>query len=323
MKMVFIVWAPYSRRSKTLANEFGAKIYFIHWKFRRKIYWIFKYLIQFIKTILILKKEKPEIIFAQNPPLFCPLTALIYSKIFGSRLVVDNHTLAFYGYWKRVSFLNNWILKNADLVTLANEDLKKITNSYDVNSFVIESKIPNFGKMKKIKLKGKFNITVINTFSDDEPVDEIFKAIEKVPEINFNITGDLKYAKSHYIKNKPKNVRYTGFISGKKYIDLLKKSNAIMILTTENHTMLSGAFEGVGVEKPLLISNWSVLKNYFNAGVIYTNNKSENIVKAIKKIRREEKKLIERIKILRKKRTVEWNLKFKKLKNMLKNLYNN
>lgn len=322
MKTVFIVWAPYSRRSRTLANKLGAKLYLVHWKFRKKRYWILKYFIQFIKTMSILKNERPDTIFAQNPPLFCPLAVLLYSKIFGSKLVVDNHTLAFYGYWKKISLINKWVLKNSDLVTLANEDLAKITNSYGVKSFVIESGIPEFGKIKKTKLEGEFKITVVNTFSDDEPVDEILKAARELSEVKFYITGDLKHAKPEYLKEKPENVTYTGFISGKKYLNLLKGSDAIMALTTENHTMLSGAFEGVGVENPLIISNWPVLKKFFNKGTIHTDNKAEGIVKSIKKVKRQKRKLRKEVKILRRKRMKEWDLKIKQLTDILKGWYN-
>ena len=48
----------------------------------------------------------------------------------------------------------------------------------------------------------------------------------------------------------------TGFLDYDTYLDLLQKVDVIMDLTTDDKTMLAGAYEAVALEQPLIISNW-------------------------------------------------------------------
>ena len=81
LRVVFIAWAPYSPRSKNLSERLDAHLYLISYKFKRKIYSIIKYPLLFAKTVYILKREKPEIILCQSPPIFCALAAMVYQVL--------------------------------------------------------------------------------------------------------------------------------------------------------------------------------------------------------------------------------------------------
>ncbi|TLX93750.1 MAG: glycosyltransferase family 4 protein, partial [Thaumarchaeota archaeon] len=52
-----------------------------------------RYVTLFLKTLLLLLSERPGVVYAQNPPVFCPLTCLIYSRLAGKRLLVDHHSV--------------------------------------------------------------------------------------------------------------------------------------------------------------------------------------------------------------------------------------
>jgi len=313
MKIVFIVWAPKSRRSESLSKELGAKLYLIHYKFRQKIYAPFKYLLLSVRTSLILLKERPEVTFAQNPPMFCPLACLIFAKFFGKRLIVDAHTGVWWGFWKKIWVLNEWIMKNAFLTVVTNEYLEDQLSSHGIESFVLEDKLPEFPSGKKSKLRTGFNVAVINTFSEDEPIEEILKAARLLPTANFYITGNLSYADPEFIRNKPENVLYTDFLPEEEYLGLLRASDCIMVLTTKDHTMLSGAYEAVSVKKPLITSNWPVLKNYFSKGTVYANNTSADIMKAVKYVMENRKKIEKDMRELERDLKEEWGKKFGKL----------
>ena len=72
LKIVFLVWAPHSIRAKNLAEHLDAKLYLISYKFKKKIYSPIKYIKLFTSTLLILEKEKPQIIICQSPRYFVP-----------------------------------------------------------------------------------------------------------------------------------------------------------------------------------------------------------------------------------------------------------
>jgi len=313
MKIVFIAWAPKSRRSESFSKELRAKLYLVHYKFRQKIYAPFKYLLLSIRSFLILLKERPDVTFAQNPPLFCPLVCLIFAKFFRKKLIVDAHTGVWWGFWKKMWVLNEWIMKNAFLTIVTNEYLKDQLSSYGIKSFVLEDKLPEFPLGEKLKLRDGFNVSVINTFSRDEPIEEVLKAARHLPTVNFYVTGNVSYADSKFIRNKPENVLYTDFLPEKEYLGLLRASDCIMVLTTRDHTMLSGAYEAVSVRKPLITSNWPVLKNYFSKGAVYVNNTSADIAKAVEYVVENQRRMEKEIRELERNIEEEWRKKFGKL----------
>jgi len=320
MDIVFVAWAPISRRSESLSKELGAKLYLIHYKFRRKIFAPFKYPLLFVITFLILLKEGSNVIFAQDPPVFCPLACLIYAKFFGKKLIIDAHTGVWGGYWKKMWFLDKCIMKNAFLAVVTNRYLKDQLSSRGIRSFVLEDKLPEFPLGKKQKMGTGFNVVVINTFSEDEPVEEVLEAARHLPTANFYVTGSLSYASSKFIRDKPENILYTDFLPEEEYVGLLRASDCIMVLTTRDHTMLCGAYEAVSVKKPLIASNWAALKNYFSKGTVYVNNTSADIVKAVKYAMQNHKRMEKDIKELEKNLREEWERRFRKLVNMIRNL---
>ena len=50
-------------RAKNLAESLGARLEFIHWKFKQRVYSPVKYPVLLWKTIRILFKKKPSIIY--------------------------------------------------------------------------------------------------------------------------------------------------------------------------------------------------------------------------------------------------------------------
>ena len=57
-----------------------------------------------------------------------------------------------------------------------------------------------------------------------------------------------------------------------------------MVLVKNNHTMLCGAYEAVAMEKPLITSDWPVLRSYFNRGTLYVDNSPEGIERAVSEV---------------------------------------
>ena len=107
MKRTFIAWAPYHRRSELLAQYFNASMHFVFsGQSGRLLKPPVKYLAQALKATVryprlawqtwrVLRDERPDVIFVQNPPIFCVLLAYFYSRRYGARFIIDSHTGAF------------------------------------------------------------------------------------------------------------------------------------------------------------------------------------------------------------------------------------
>jgi glycosyltransferase involved in cell wall biosynthesis len=339
MKIVFIVWAPYSPRSENLSELLNASLFLISHKFKRKMYTPIKYPLLFIRTFYILKKEKPDIVFLQTPPIFCPLSAIIYYQYLkrGKRkynaTIIDAHAKSFDKPWSYFRTLNKLIMKRASFVIVNNAELQtEVFQNYGVRPILLTDRIPSFEKYKSSSTKEikqhehektyndssnnnkPLRIAVIASFASDEPLGQVLKAASTLPWVEFYITGDKSLADRKLFKIKPQNVIFTGFMDYNNYLCLLEDVDSIMVLTNRSRTMLSGAYEALALEKPLIASNWDALKQYFNRGTIHIDNSSKQIEEAINLIQINKEELAKDMRQLKIERNNEWEQKFAEFK---------
>jgi glycosyltransferase involved in cell wall biosynthesis len=75
----------------------------------------------------------------------------------------------------------------------------------------------------------------------------------------------------------PANVHFTGYLPNETYYALLANSQAVLCLTTRDHTMQRGACEALSLGKPIITSDWPLLQTYFHAGTVHVDNTPEGI----------------------------------------------
>jgi len=309
-KGLFIVWHPYSRRGQLLSEKLGLKLYLVHTLKRRYFLAPIRYLLQTAKTLSVLAREKPRLVFVQNPPIFAAIVVYIYARLWKARYIIDSHTGGLLVPWWKWSLpIHAFLSRRAITTIVTNEHLKAMVDSWGVSSFIIGDIPTTFPQSKPFPLNGKFNIAVINTFSPDEPLEEVLEAAVSLPEVQFYVTGNPIRAKKSLFQNKPANVKFTGFLSDKEYFGLLRAAQAVMVLTTRNHTMQRGACEAVSLGKPIITSNWPLLREYFDKGTIHVDNSAQHIQEAVIRMQKERKTLGDEILILQQERWQEWQHK--------------
>ena len=96
----FIAWAPHSRRSEVFAKAFQGRLHCIHYlRSRNRLYAPVKYVLQALRTLQVLLKERPKAIHVQNPPVICGLVVSFYCFLTGAKFVFDHHSAAFSHVW--------------------------------------------------------------------------------------------------------------------------------------------------------------------------------------------------------------------------------
>ena len=318
LKYIIINWTPYCRRSTSLSNYFGAISLYIHnFQFKNKKYAVIKYPIQFLRTLFILIKLKPEVVIAVAPPVFCPGAAYIYCFLFSKKLIIDAHTGAVIDLKFYEIPLSKFLVRKSNLIIVTNEPLENIIRSWGGAPFVLEDPPINRNLKKKKQSQDGLELLVVNTFSTDEPIMEILKATKKTPNIKYYITGKKKNAPLDVLKFAPSNVLFTDFIPDDEYWSLLDSCDAVICLTTRRHTLVCGGYEALYSDKPLITSNFPVLKNYFCYGTIHVENTAEALVNAVEKIEKEKGILIAAIQ--KGKQIIEenWHHRFDKLNTIL------
>jgi hypothetical protein len=73
MRSAFIVWARYQRRAESLAEQLGASLHFVSEGRGREVAAFLRYGLQARQTWRVLRRERPALVFVQNPPIFAVL----------------------------------------------------------------------------------------------------------------------------------------------------------------------------------------------------------------------------------------------------------
>ena len=108
-----------------------------------------------------------------------------------------------------------------------------------------------------------------------------------LPGVTFMMTGNPKDLSSELKANRPANVTLTGFLPDAAYAGLLTSADAVMTLTTRNHTMLRAAYEAIYQGTPVIVSDWPLLRSAFDEGAVHVENTSSAIAEGIRKMERD------------------------------------
>ena len=320
-KSFFISWVAHSTRSDSLAHHLGAQSVHIHYfkpKQFKYLYAPLKYLLSGSKTLAVLSREKPDFVFVQNPPIFCALTVWLWCLFSRAKLIIDSHTGAFdQPRWKAFHWLFRFLARRAALTIVHNDPLTQIVTNWGAAAITIGDIPFHLETDFTYPFRDGFNVVYVCTFSPDEPVDAVIAAAKALPEINFYVTGNLKYAAADIHERVPTNMTLTGFIPHKEYVALIKGCDVIMSLTTRNNTMQNGAYEAMEVGVPIITSNWPVLRQTFTIGTIHVDNTAKELIDAVEKMQKEHLRYVEEVRLLREERLKVWQENFSSMLQIL------
>ena len=279
-KIIFISWAPYCSRSDNIARELGGKSYMVYYDCWGSNYLtiLFKYLMQSIRSLFILFQEKPDVVFVMSPPIIACAPVFLY-KIFCKRIkiVIDAHTAAFtHQRWAKKDQLNSFFTSRAAFTIVTNANLGKIVNEKWNGAHEVVTDVPIkfiFSTNQNVEMSKRSKIiTLVNTFAPDEPLINFLEAVVNLPGIQVFITGKIKTKDRKIISSQPSHVIFTDFLTDMDYAQLLKQSDIICALTTRDNTMQRGAYEAIYLGKPIITSNWNILRDNFPIGAVHVDN---------------------------------------------------
>ena len=320
MKSTFIAWVHYHRRTELLAEHLGATLHFVQYGESGKLVQApFRYVIQAIQTWRILRRERPTIVLVQNPPIFCALIAFLYARGHGARYVIDSHTGAFVSRRWRWSLRLHRLLSNRAVTTIVhNKSQEKIVERWGCPYFVLAYTPGDYSFGERFPLDGQFNVAVISSLRGDEPTDVVFEAARHLPDVVFFFTGNPDCLPQQVLAQKPENCCMLGYLPYSRYVGLLHAADVVLTLTTRDHTLLMGGFETVAIGKPLITSDWPVLKDYFSLGTVHVPNTVEGVCHGVRQAQAEHDALQRDMLKLRDLLENEWKQKLAELQGLLR-----
>jgi glycosyltransferase involved in cell wall biosynthesis len=307
---VFVVWSPREKgtRSAWMADAIGIdELHYIAPTRRRGMRAAAaKYPRQVVATLWLLARKRPRVVFVQTPPSFASWVVALYASLSGAIFVVDSHSDAFErSIWTRPAWLNRWVARRAATTITTNEHWAGSLRAWEASAVVVPSVPAQLEVGDPPPLPDGFNVAVVNTWGFDEPVAEVLEAAAELPETTFHVTGRIDRAVA-YADRTPPNVRFTGFLSERTYNALLANSDAVMCLTTRDHTMQNGACEAMALGTPIVTSDWPILREYFDEGTVHVDNTGPGIAKGMRTLIAEHPRFRAEVAALRERRQREW-----------------
>lgn len=317
-KVVFVAWLKHDERTALVGKHLGADVYFIQWGARKWYTVPFRYLWQAFLTWPLLMREKPDVVLVQIPPIPSAIVVYLYAKLFNKQYILDTHSNSFKSKVGRLTQgLHAFLSRNALTTLIHNSDFEETVASWNAPLLRLGYTPDEYPEGTPYDfVEGAFNVVFVCTFSVDEPVENVLEAARMLPDVHIYITGNYKRA-PQYLENKPDNVTFTGYIDHEEFIGLLRGTDVIMDLTTQDSTVLMGGYEAISLEKPLVTSDWPILRQYFDRGTIHTDNTPQGIADGIRQSQAELESLQSDIAELHTELLAEWDEHFGELQRLI------
>lgn len=310
---LFISWAPFSRRTESLAQRFDLDLRFVStpWP-KRPLLTPLKYPWQAASTAALLAGDRHREYWVMDPP--SPLVAMAgaMARRRAAPLVVDMHTVAFYSpEWRMLRRLELPALRRAAAVIVTNRRLAQRVAGWGARAFVLPDPLPE--PLAVTESVDEVLVTVVATYSKDEPLELLPGVAHRLPALRFLVSG----APHGDLSSWPDNLRPSGFLDDREYWALLARSAVVVVLTTRPDTLLSGGYEALALERPLVTSDHAVLRDYFGDAALYAKATVDDLVSAIADAIAAGDGLHVRLAALRRRREAEWQREAKALRGAL------
>lgn len=307
--MVDRIWVSWEsqRRNRTLSPFVNAKLF----ELDIKLPWWRRYPLAIFRTLAICIKERPKIIFSQNPSLLLAILLVGYARLFRKKIIVDAHNAGLFPIEGKSAFLN-WIAVRltrwATLTIVSNNELVRLVTSWGGKAVAIPDPIPQLAPPAEGReLASTFNVLFICSWAEDEPYREVLNASACLDAgTSIYMTGNSRGAANTDAGGVPANIELTGFVSSDEFTRLLYACDAVMVLTTRDDCLLCGAYEGVAVGKPLILSDTAALRTYFNRGSVYVGGTADSICQGINELRRDYQQYSDAVRLLGAERSTEF-----------------
>jgi glycosyltransferase involved in cell wall biosynthesis len=219
------------------------------------------------------------------PPVFAALPAFLYAWRRRKRVVLDAHTAAFvFPRWRHFQWLQRALCRRAATTLVSNEHLAELVRAAGAHATLVPDVPIVFHERESFPRPECFTIGAVCSFDRDEPIAAILDAAARLPDVRIFMTGNARHLHADLRARIPPNVTLTGFLSTPSYGGLLASADAVLALTTLDHTMLRGAYEAIYQGTPVIVSDWEILRHEFPHGAVHVDNTADGIVRAVRTI---------------------------------------
>ncbi len=292
MKVLVILWGPFGHRADELSEAVGGERLNLTLLYGPRYFAPLRYLALFFRTLAVLMSKRPDVVYAQNPPVFCPLTSMLYCKLAGKKLVVDHHSI-----WniktvggpagKVIGALERVVARGAFANTSPHSvwarELQRMgaSNVVVVHDFVERSDVRRDEGLRRLYARDGVLAIASHGGHPLERLESEIAAAGMVSGLSLVVTGPPEKLKARVEATKaPANVRFLGLLPKEEYLRLKASCDFALNITDEPHTLSHVIFEYLACDLPVITSRQEVVQDLFGDAPIYVESSSPSDVSA-------------------------------------------
>lgn len=324
LKQVFVAWMSFQRRQLSMAPLFGFEPVFLPVAQTLRLLRPFQYIGHAMKTISLLRKRRPRVIWVQLPQVPLLTVVLCYKRFFDRRvrIIADCHNRVLNPPW------NKWPgvraqMNGCDVVLVHNSTVMPKVEAMGIRKELLRILEDPPAVIRQVGTEAvsfpRPWVLFLASFSPDEPVEELFEAARLAPDIHFVLAGDTNRARGrHKLSDYPENVIMPGYLSGEKLDSAIMTTDAVLALTKLDDAQLSSAAEAIGAGRPMVLSETPVTRDmYYKGGVFVDTYDPTSIVQGCRAAIEEGARLAAESLALRDERYSRWQSQAESIKELL------
>lgn len=296
-KTLIILWGPFGFRGDELAEAVGADRVSITLLYGPRYFAPVRYLALFFRTLFILAQRRPRVVYAQNPPVFCPLTCLLYCRLAGARLVIDHHSI-----WsvktlsgrsplsRGIAFLERVVSRAADANTAPHGLWGRMLVKMGARKVLVyHDYVPKNEKGRDEALRRAMAAGPILAISSHggHPLERIeveaaAVGMERDAGVSLVVSGPTEKLERRFAAlSLPPNVKYAGFLKREVYESLKASADIAVNITDEPYTLSHVLFEFVASSLPVVSSKQEAVEEVFGDSLLYAGSTVDDVAEKV------------------------------------------
>ncbi|MGA9856301.1 MAG: glycosyltransferase [Solirubrobacteraceae bacterium] len=280
----FIAWVREDSRSRSLATGLGGEAQtFFDLRIHSRPLVPLRYLISAVRTVLYLARRRPRAVAIQSPPQPAAALVWLWARLARIPLVLDTHPSNFEtsGIHHRMQPLLRALVPGAACCIVTTDRLGDEIRSWGGRPVVVhEAPMPWSSRAQPRPHGPARRVLFVCTFAPDEPLAAVLGAAARLPETEFQITGDLRRLAADVREQAPPNVTWMGYLGLEDYVAALAGADVVLSVSERVESVPRSAYEAVDALRPVVLTDRDHMRPLF-PDAVWVDNDPESIASGV------------------------------------------
>ena len=283
LPLLAVAWDNHQARTQALADALGGRALYLRSRPQHKLALPIRYLVDGVRMWRLLGRHRPRALLVITPPVIPPVVALAWSLAHPCTVIVDCHTGAFHSWrWRWSMPLLRLACRHAKATLVHTTADEEIVRAWGVTPMLVPDDVPEMTQAEPLRPSPSPRVVVAGSLDGNEPVAAALAAARLLPDFEVRFTGDEHRVAAEIRRAAPANVVFTGWLDYRRFLGELLAAHVVAVFSTDPFIMNRAAFEGVGLARPLVLSDLPLLRVRFGEAAVFSTNHPSDMADAIR-----------------------------------------